>query len=158
MNKLYTLSSIHDRNFVSKQVLLILKKVDIQDLAKISPGIIRRIKSTQFIIVSLVVAIIFIVKVFDSIVIPKVKAAPASLSFPQGVASGDVKQHSAILWTRTDRTTPVLVEVSNSALFKKFHFKEVVALPKNDFTVKVVVTNLLPDHPLLLSLELGIGH
>jgi phosphodiesterase/alkaline phosphatase D-like protein len=84
--------------------------------------------------------------VFDSIVIPKVKAAPASLSFPQGVASGDVKQHSAILWTRTDRATPVLVEVSNSALFKKFHFKEVVALPKNDFTVKVVVINLLPDH------------
>ena len=104
-------------------------------MAKISPGIIRRIKSTQFIIVSLVVAIIFIAMVFDSIVIPKVKAAPASLSFPQGVASGDVKQHSAILWTRTDHLTPVGVEVSTSPTFRKVDFKQTVtALPENDFT------------------------
>jgi phosphodiesterase/alkaline phosphatase D-like protein len=78
-------------------------------------------------------------------VIPSDKAIP-QVRFPQGVASGEVSSNSAILWTRVDHKTPVQVEVSTSPDFKKISFKDtVIPQSTNDFTAKIVATDLQPD-------------
>ena len=74
-----------------------------------------------------------------------VEAVPP-VTFTQGVASGDVTDRSAVLWTRVDRGTPLKVEVSPDPSFHRPHFKgEVRASAENDFTVKVVAAPLLPN-------------
>jgi phosphodiesterase/alkaline phosphatase D-like protein len=68
--------------------------------------------------------------------------------FTHGVASGDVTQSAAILWTRVDRETSVKVEVwDNPELKGKKAFQQTVPQTSaaSDFTVKVDATGLAPD-------------
>ena len=93
---------------------------------------------------TIVVALLLLISSVNPIV-PVAKAIP-QVSFPQGVASGEVTSNSAILWVRVDQKTPVPVEVSTSSDFKKIDFKNtVIPQSANDFTAKVVATDLQPD-------------
>jgi alkaline phosphatase D len=63
-----------------------------------------------------------------------------------GVASGDVTDSSAILWTRTNEKVNVQFEISPDSTFKHDTIvKTSAAEAKNDFTVKVEVNGLKPD-------------
>jgi phosphodiesterase/alkaline phosphatase D-like protein len=71
--------------------------------------------------------------------------APAA--FDEGVASGDVTDESAVLWTRTDRNAVLRLEVSTNAEFSPPHAfaTTVVAFGGTDFTTKTTVTGLASD-------------
>jgi alkaline phosphatase D len=68
--------------------------------------------------------------------------------FPQGVASGDVTSTSAILWTRTNRQASVAVEIFDDAECRAAHMvrREIRTSAASDFTTKVTVEGLEPDH------------
>ena len=64
-------------------------------------------------------------------------------SMAQGVASGDVRGDSALVWSRTDRPSRMVVEWSTTDSFADA--RRVVgpaALPESDFTAKTVLTGL----------------
>src|SRR5205823_384415 len=73
-----------------------------------------------------------------------------TFSFPQGVASGDPRESSVVLWTRVVRGTDpgdvkVRVEVASDAGFNKVVANQVVtATAASDHTVRVLVTGLIP--------------
>lgn len=72
--------------------------------------------------------------------------------FPLSVVSGDVKQKSAILWTKVSEkvgegknTVPLIVEVAEDIDFAKIVFQDVVEAKKeNDFTTKIRVEGFSP--------------
>ena len=87
--------------------------------------------------------------------------AESPYGFTHGIASGDVTDVSAVLWTRVvrdgtqrehgdqddRRKVSVRVEVALDPAFRRPHFKETVhAHAADDFTVKVIAGPLLPDH------------
>jgi len=65
-----------------------------------------------------------------SIVIMALLALPVIASedvhFTHGVASGDVTQSSAVLWTRIDEEAPIKVEVSRDLDFHTLDFEDIV--------------------------------
>src|ERR1700730_7908342 len=68
------------------------------------------------------------------------RARPA---IPDGVASGDVGMHSAVVWARTDRPARMVVEYATTEAFRDP--RRVVgpaALPETDYTAKLVLTGL----------------
>jgi Phosphodiesterase/alkaline phosphatase D len=71
----------------------------------------------------------------------------ATVTFTHGVASGELKPHSAVLWTRLDEAATLLVEVSTDPTFPKSQTLKRVAVASadNDFTVKAVAAPLSPD-------------
>jgi len=66
--------------------------------------------------------------------------------FTHGIASGDVRDNEAVLWTRVDREATVIAQVSTDCTFAQID-REVLgeALVENDFTVKMTVTDLESD-------------
>lgn len=61
------------------------------------------------------------------------------VSFTHGVASGDVRQFSAVLWTRVDQQALLKVEVSTTFDFTSLAFeKHVPSAEENDFTARIV--------------------
>jgi alkaline phosphatase D len=76
-----------------------------------------------------------------------------TFSFPQGVASGDPRDTSVVLWTRAVRGTDpgdvkLLVEVATDAGFTTVVAdKTVTATAATDHTVRVLVTNLAAGTP-----------
>ncbi len=73
-------------------------------------------------------------------------AAQTNVTFPHGVASGEVRSRSAVLWTRVSSDVSVTVEVSTWPTFKGgIVFVHTVAPePDGDLTIKVLVNNLKP--------------
>ncbi len=79
---------------------------------------------------------------------------PASyVSFPQGIASGDPRTHSVILWTRAISSsanagasaTALTVQVSEQDDFSQVLVEEkVAAIPRDDFTVRAHISGLNP--------------
>jgi phosphodiesterase/alkaline phosphatase D-like protein len=84
--------------------------------------------------------------------LPRPLQAASLVTFPQGVASGDVTPFSAVLWTRVQPTVPtsggqeaLTVEVALDSGFRRIHFRRTVNAQSNDdFTIKVVALPLLP--------------
>src|ERR1043165_8836747 len=76
-----------------------------------------------------------------------------TFSFPQGVASGDPRDTSVVLWTRAVRGTDpgdvkLLVEVATDAGFTTVVAdRTVTATAATDHTVRVLVTNLVAGTP-----------
>lgn len=77
---------------------------------------------------------------------------PGSYAFAQGVASGDPRSDSVLLWTRVqaknggDDPIPLRLEVSSSDSFDKLVLhKAIKAGADSDFTVRVLVDGLEPD-------------
>src|SRR3989442_15382462 len=67
------------------------------------------------------------------------------VTFTHGVASGDVTQSSAVLWTRIDEETPIKIEVSTDREFHKLDFQDTIYVSaSSDFTAKAIATSLEP--------------
>ena len=67
--------------------------------------------------------------------------------FSLGVASGDVTPFSAVLWTRIDQETSLMLEVSTDPHFGADTMRRpAFASSAKDFTVEVLVAPLRPDH------------
>ena len=74
-----------------------------------------------------------------------VRSQAARPSLPQGVASGDVGNGRAVLWSRSDRPARLLVEYATTATFENV-WRRVgpAALESSDLTARVVLTDLPP--------------
>ena len=60
-----------------------------------------------------------------------------------GLQSGDVSDDSAVVWTRADRPSRVLIEAAPTDSFKDvLHAAFVDALPESDFTAKALLPTL----------------
>jgi phosphodiesterase/alkaline phosphatase D-like protein len=72
---------------------------------------------------------------------------PNPLEFPDGVASGEVTESEAVLWTRANQAAALKVEVfDNPALSPPKDFQATVQVDgATDFTAKVRATGLAPD-------------
>src|SRR5688500_17485653 len=62
--------------------------------------------------------------------------AAGALTFTHGVASGEVKSNSVVLWTRVDRKATLVVELSQDPAFPRSETltRLAKATAKNDFT------------------------
>ena len=70
---------------------------------------------------------------------------PPPVTFTHGIASGDITDSSAILWTRVDQTTKLTLEVSTNPNFSgKVIRQKVEASAASDFTIKALVDKLKP--------------
>jgi len=88
----------------------------------------------------------------SGLVLPRAfaQAAPAIVTaeagrpkLPSGVMSGDVAGDRAVLWSRADRPSRMLVEIASNEAFK--NARKIVgpaALPESDFTARVDVGDL----------------
>ena len=75
-----------------------------------------------------------------------VKSDAARPAMPQGVASGDVTDGRAVVWSRSDRPARMLVEYSTSDRFETVLRRTgPAALESTDFTARVVLTDLPPN-------------
>ena len=73
-------------------------------------------------------------------------ATPQPVRFTHGVASGDVSQHAAMLWTRVNREATLTVQVATSPFFEDIVLERTAAATAaDDFTARVVVRTLEPD-------------
>jgi alkaline phosphatase D len=76
---------------------------------------------------------------FPAIIQPDVNR-PA---MPQGVATGDVTDGRAVVWSRTDRPARMLVEYSTTEKFENTRRRTgPAALESSDFTARIVLTDL----------------
>src|SRR5262245_62714120 len=67
-------------------------------------------------------------------------------AMPQGVASGDVTDGRAVVWSRSDRPARMLVEYSTTDKFENaWRRTRPAALESTDFTARIVLTDL-PAH------------
>src|ERR1700681_1603797 len=65
-------------------------------------------------------------------------AGDAPVAFTHGVASGDIRPHRVVLWTRVDRESQVSAEVSSDPSFhKSVRRGRGIASAAHDFTVKI---------------------
>jgi alkaline phosphatase D len=72
--------------------------------------------------------------------------ASGAVAFTSGLASGDVTDTGAILWTRVDQAAPLVAEVALDPSFQQLiDAVPVMAGPETDFTVKVDLDGLQPE-------------
>lgn len=72
-----------------------------------------------------------------------ITADSARPAIPYGVASGDVTSQTAMVWSRTNRPSRMLVEYATSEAFKQARLVQgPVALAVSDFTARVELTDL----------------
>jgi alkaline phosphatase D len=78
-----------------------------------------------------------------SLAAPYLSRAADRPLMPQGVQSGDVSTDSAMVWSRADRPSQMLVEVSTTESFASLRaLPPIAALPESDFTAKMLLENL----------------
>jgi phosphodiesterase/alkaline phosphatase D-like protein len=91
--------------------------------------------------------LVFLISAASALALPAAAGA-ATAVFTHGVASGDVTDSRAILWTRVDRPANIKVEVwpESSCLTgqKAFQSKDKTTSAARDFTIKVDATGLDP--------------
>lgn len=81
---------------------------------------------------------------------------PAATSFAYGVAAGEVRQTSAVLWGRAGQAgTVTLVVARDSALANVVHTRDIESLPTEDFIVQAVVEGLTPGTAYYYGFTLG---
>jgi phosphodiesterase/alkaline phosphatase D-like protein len=82
-----------------------------------------------------------------ALVVLVVPAQAGAVTFPDGVASGDVTSNSAVLWTRVDTATNIKVEGwTNAALSRKKAFQgKMKTSAARDLTVKIDQAGLTPN-------------
>jgi phosphodiesterase/alkaline phosphatase D-like protein len=98
------------------------------------------------VVIAITVIIVLVASLNAILLLPAAANAIPQVSFPQGVASGEVRSNSAVLWTRANQETPIQVEISTNPDFITTDFKHtVIAQANNDFTAKVLATGLQPD-------------
>lgn len=73
------------------------------------------------------------------------RSATPPVAFTDGVASGDVTQHAAMLWTRVNREATLVVQVATDPFFEDVVVEDTaVAADADDFTARVVARALEP--------------
>jgi len=84
------------------------------------------------------------IALIGSLLIAGPAATAPTVSFPDGVASGDVTDSTAVLWTRVDTATPIKVEVSTAMDFRDpLAFSQTLQPSAgDDLTLKVLATDL----------------
>ena len=65
------------------------------------------------------------------------------LAITQGIASGDVTDHTAIIWSRVSQPSMMHVEYSNNSLFSNFNSKTKWVDNTTDLTGKIKLDNLV---------------
>jgi alkaline phosphatase D len=74
-----------------------------------------------------------------------VRSQVSRLSIPQGVASGDVSNGRAVIWSRADRAARMFVEYSTTERFTDpLRVPGPAALETSDFTARTILTGLPP--------------
>src|SRR5262245_16155315 len=78
-----------------------------------------------------------------SIAMPYLSRAADRPLITHGVQSGDVSTDSGVVWSRTDRPSQMLVEISTTESFANLRaLPPIAALPESDFTAKMLLENL----------------
>jgi alkaline phosphatase D len=78
-----------------------------------------------------------------SIAMPYLSRAADRPLITLGVQSGDVSTDSGVVWSRADRPSQMLVEVSTTESFANLRaLPPIAALPESDFTAKMLLENL----------------
>jgi alkaline phosphatase D len=81
--------------------------------------------------------------------------APSRPAFTHGIQSGDVTADSAIVWTRADRPSRMVVELSSNPGFRGVRRVEgPVLTDASDFTGKVALRGLAPGRPVFYRVTL----
>jgi alkaline phosphatase D len=70
------------------------------------------------------------------------KNSVPTLTITQGIASGDVTDHTAIIWSRTLQPSTMHVEYSNDSLFSHFKSRTLWVNETTDLTGKIKLDNL----------------
>jgi alkaline phosphatase D len=84
-----------------------------------------------------------------SITRPSLSRAPDRVQITHGVQSGDVSADSAVVWSRADRPSRMLVEVATTDSFRDVRQGVFVdALPESDFTAKALIGDLPPEQDI----------
>lgn len=77
---------------------------------------------------------------------PAILRAAAAPAFTHGVQSGDATASGGVVWTRVDRPSRLLLEVSTTESFADSRRVAMLdALPESDLTVKCLLDGLPPD-------------
>ncbi|MCP5118587.1 MAG: hypothetical protein GY953_47850 [bacterium] len=79
------------------------------------------------------------------LVLPATSRAQSVVLFPDGVASGDVTDSRAVLWTRTSRPATLTLEVSEDRDFLEPLQRTAITSEHSGLTSKVVLSFLKPD-------------
>ncbi len=84
-----------------------------------------------------------------SLALPSYSLANARPRFTHGVQSGDVDMSSGMIWTRVDRPSKVMFEVSTTESFANaIKLPPMDALPQSDFAVKRLLADLPSDQDI----------
>lgn len=79
----------------------------------------------------------------SSLAMPYLSRAADRPVVTSGVQSGDVGMDSGVVWSRADRPSQMLIEVSTTESFAKVRaLPPIAALPEGDFTAKMLLENL----------------
>ena len=107
---------------------------------------------------SLLAALIFLDRIVNAHSETAASIPTVQPVFTHGVASGDVTPTSAILWTRLDGPSSVIVDVWEDLTGQKvFQPTGSQATAAGDFTVKIEATGLRPDTSYYYRFRLGNG-
>lgn len=88
--------------------------------------------------------------------IPAISRAASRPVFTHGVQSGDVDMSSGVIWTRADRPSKVMFEVSTTESFTNATMLPPMnALPESDYSVKRLLTNLASDQDIFYRMQLA---
>lgn len=78
-----------------------------------------------------------------TVALPYLSRAADRPQIAHGVQSGDVNASGGVVWSRADRPSQMLVEVSTTDSFKNVRaLPPIDALPESDFTAKMLIENL----------------
>ena len=73
---------------------------------------------------------------------------------PEGIASGDVTAGRAVIWSRTDRPSRLIVEYSSSDRFEEVSRRlGPAALESTDYTARVTLTDLPPEQRIFYRVQ-----
>lgn len=81
--------------------------------------------------------------VANGVAMPGISRAADRPRLTHGLQSGDVSGHTAVVWSRSDRPSRAMIDVSTSESFKLItHSVYADALPETDFVTKVALNDL----------------
>ncbi len=90
----------------------------------------------------------------STLAMPAISRASSRPVFTHGVQSGDVDMSSGMIWTRADRPSKVMFEVSTTESFaNSVKLPPMNALPQSDFAVKRLLTNLASDQDIFYRMQ-----
>jgi alkaline phosphatase D len=85
----------------------------------------------------------------SGIAAPRISRAATRPMITHGIQSGDIGFDRAVLWSRADRPANAIIEWSVTESFKQVNaLPKMAALPENDFTVKLLATDLPADQEI----------